>query len=60
MPGCKLSHLPFCVTDRVRWVPFILVASNKKVSLEAGQMVISISVHTNYGNFHTLVQLYNE
>lgn len=36
------------------------MASNKKVSLEAGQVVISISAYTNYGIFHTLVQFYNE
>lgn len=40
-------------------VPFILVAFNKRVSLEAGQVVISVSVYANYGTFHSLVQFYD-
>lgn len=32
----------------------------KNISLEAGQVVISISVHTNYEIFHTSIQFYNQ
>lgn len=59
MPGGTLSHLPLCVSNAARWVPFILVAFNKRVSLEAGQVVTSVSVYANYGTFHSLVQFYD-
>lgn len=36
------------------------MAYNQTLSLEAGQVVISINIYTNYGIFHTLVQFYNE
>ena len=43
-PLSKISKQKSLKTNGARWVPFVLVASKKKVSLEAGQVVIPITV----------------